>query len=270
MTSRANLPRHVAFIMDGNGRWAKSRSLLRLKGHERGAEALSKITRHAARIGIPEVTFFALSTENYRRRPQEEIEFLMGLLRNYLIGERKELAENNIRLRAIGRTGELPRSVQEELEETMRGSRSNTGMILRLALNYGSRQEIVDAVRKAAGEAVVGRIDPAAICEDSFRRFLYDPEMTDPDLLIRTAGEYRLSNFFLWQASYAELWVTEALWPDFDVPLFEEALRAYGKRERKFGAVEPSALPPIRKDKDPGREAVLQEPAGGRGMSPPN
>jgi undecaprenyl diphosphate synthase len=232
-------PRHIAFIMDGNGRWARSRGFLRLRGHKEGAESLRRITRFAARAGIPEVTFFALSTENYRRRPREEVSYLMGLLIDYLIGEREELAENNIRLVAIGRVEELPAEVQRELDITVRGSAHHTGMVLRLALNYGSRQEIADAALRLAEEVQAGRLQPSEIDEEALRRFLYDPAMPDPDLLVRTAGEFRLSNFFLWQASYTEVWVADVLWPEFDVKHLEAALAAYGRRDRKFGGVEP-------------------------------
>jgi len=237
------LPAHVALIMDGNGRWAKSRGFLRLRGHQEGAEALRRITRSAARTGIAEITFFALSTENFLRRPRAEIKFLMGLLRDYLIQERGELEENNIRLKTIGHVEALPEEVQREMDITVRGAAAHTGMVLRLALNYGSRQEIADGVRRIAEAARAGRLDPAALGEEDLRRFLYDPEMPDPDLLIRTAGELRLSNFFLWQASYAELYVTGVLWPDFDVQHFEEALRAFAVRRRKFGAIEPAPAP---------------------------
>jgi undecaprenyl diphosphate synthase len=240
--SEQPLPRHVAVIMDGNGRWAKARGMLRFHGHQRGAEALRRVTRHAARAGIQELTFFALSTENFRRRPRGEIDFLMKLLRQYLVEERKELAENNIRLKTIGRVEELPEEVRRELETTLTGSANHTGMVLRLALNYGARQEIVDGARRILELARSGHLDLASLDEDGFRRFLYEPQMPDPDLLIRTAGELRLSNFFLWQASYSELWVTEVLWPEFEPSHFEEALRAYRARLRKFGGVE--ELPP--------------------------
>jgi undecaprenyl diphosphate synthase len=238
MTER-HLPGHVALIMDGNGRWARAQGFLRFRGHERGADALRRITRHAARLGIREITFFALSTENYRRRPRPEIDFLMRLLCDYLVGEREELAENNIRLKTIGRVHELPPAVVAEMEKTVEGSSRHTGMVLRLALNYGSRQEIVEAVRRAAQAVRDGLLSPEAIDEGTVARFLYDPEMPDPDLLIRTAGEVRLSNFFLWQASYTELWITDVLWPDFDVPHLEGALQAFQVRRRNFGAVEP-------------------------------
>ena len=261
------LPRHVAFIMDGNGRWARSRGFLRLRGHEMGAESLRRITRYAARIGIPEVTFFALSTENFRRRPRPEVGFLMGLLEDYMIREREELEENNIRLKTLGHLEELPERVQKETAITVQGSAHHTGMVLRLALNYGSRREIMDGVRKAAEAILAGRVDPASLGEDEFRRFLYDPEMSDPDLLIRTAGEMRLSNFFLWQLSYTELWVTDVLWPEFDVPHFEEALRVFTGRPRKFGSLDPAPAGP-RGGTVEGQTFRMAEPVVSGGIPP--
>lgn len=233
-------PRHIAFIMDGNGRWARSRGLRRLRGHEQGAESLRRITRYCRRLGIPEVTFYALSAENYRRRPRLEVGFLMRLLERFLVSEREELTTNDIRLAVIGDVHELPESVQATLRETLRLTAGGGGMVMRLALNYGSRQEIIRAAQAIAREAREGRLDAAsieALDETTFRRHLGDPEMRDPDLVVRTAGEFRLSNFLLWQASYAEWWISPKLWPDFDVPDLEEALRSFAGRERKFGTV---------------------------------
>jgi undecaprenyl diphosphate synthase len=241
---RDRLPAHVAFIMDGNGRWARRRGLLRLMGHEEGAKSLRRITRYCRRQGIREITFYALSAENYQRRPAQEIDYLMRLLQRYLVEERPELEENNIRLKAIGDVEPFPASVRRELDETRRRTAGHDGMILRLALNYGSRQEILDAVRALLAEAVTGRFGPkelASFDEAQLRAHLADPEMIDPDLVVRTAGEYRLSNFLLWQSSYSELWITERLWPDFDVPDLEEALQAFVARERKYGAVSSGA-----------------------------
>ncbi len=242
------LPRHLAIIMDGNGRWARSRGLLRLRGHERGAESLRRVTRYCARSGISDVTFFALSTENYTRRPRREVNFLMKLLKDYLIGERQELADGNIRLKSIGRTDELPGEVQEVLRVTEAETRGHDGMILRLALNYGSRREIADAASKMARAVQEGRLDAGALDEESIRSFLYDPEMADPDLVVRTAGESRLSNFLLWQASYAEIFVTDVLWPEFDVGDVEQAIHFYVTRRRRFGAVEPYTSTPAAAD----------------------
>ncbi|HZN56652.1 MAG TPA: polyprenyl diphosphate synthase [Planctomycetota bacterium] len=234
------LPRHIAFIMDGNGRWASARGLQRLLGHESGAESLRRITRFCRSIGISQITFYALSTENYLRRPRTEVGFLLRLLKNYLVGEREELLENGIRLTHIGRVETFPADVLTALLETERLTRDGRGMVMRLALNYGSRQELAEAVAAIALDAAEGKITPAqarAIGEADIQRYLQDPSMPDPDLVIRTAGEYRLSNFLLWQASYSEIWVTKALWPDFDVEDLEAALRDYSSRERKYGAL---------------------------------
>lgn len=235
------LPRHIAFIMDGNGRWASRRGFRRLRGHRQGAESLRQVTRYCSRIGVEEITFYALSTENYRRRPRAEIAYLMRLLRDFLIKERGELAEGNIRLRAIGRLHELPDKVQEGLRESIRQTSSHTGMILRLSLNYGGRSEIIDAIRRLLRDVQEGRRSPVApesFDESDLRPYFYDPSMPDPDLVVRTAGETRLSNFLLWHASYAEIWITEALWPDFDVSRLNEALRFYARRDRKFGGLD--------------------------------
>jgi len=236
----AGLPRHVAFIMDGNGRWARRRGYRRFRGHEQGAEALRKVTRYCRRIGIPEVTFFALSTENFLRRPALEVHFLLRLLKDYVISERAELVENDIRLKTIGHTEAFPADVRAEIAETERLTREHQGMVLRLALNYGGRQEILDAVRAFARDVLSGGIDveeARALGEEGFRRYLEDAGMADPDLLIRTGGQCRLSNFLLWQSSYSEIWITSDLWPDFDVPRLEEALEDYRSRERKYGAL---------------------------------
>jgi undecaprenyl diphosphate synthase len=234
------LPRHVAFIMDGNGRWARRRGHRRFRGHEQGAEALRRVTRYCRRLGIPEITFFALSTENYLRRPAREVSFLLRLLKSYVISERTELAENDIRLKTIGHIEAFPADLRAEIAETERLTRGHKSMVLRLALNYGGRQEILDAVWAFARDVLSGNVDledARARGEDGFRRYLEDSQMTDPDLLIRTGGQCRLSNFLLWQSSYAEIWITPDLWPDFDVPRLEEALEDYRARERKYGAL---------------------------------
>jgi undecaprenyl diphosphate synthase len=237
------LPRHIAFIMDGNGRWAKERGQERIEGHRAGARTLREITRYCRGQGVQQVTFFALSTENFRARPRLEIRLLMALLRDYLVGERREIAEQNIRLCSIGRTQELPAAVVRELRLSEELSRDNNGMVLRLALNYGSRGEILDAVARIARDIAEGKrpaADFAALTDAEFARYLYDPTMPDPDLLIRTAGELRVSNFLLWQISYAEMWVTQDRWPDFTVQHLEAALRSYQARDRRFGRVEAS------------------------------
>jgi undecaprenyl diphosphate synthase len=240
-----SLPRHIAFIMDGNGRWARARGLARIRGHERGAEALRRVTRFCRSIGVEEVTFFALSTENFRKRPKYEVRVLMRLLRSYLVSERQELLDNGIQLRAIGRTRELPEAVRAALRKTLELTAGQKDMILRLALNYGGRQEVLDALARAVRDGgraeedggPASSADDARLTEEGFRRYLYDPEMSDPDLLVRSAGELRLSNFLLWQCSYSEIWVTRSLWPDFDVLELAKALADFSSRERKYGAL---------------------------------
>lgn len=237
-------PRHIAFIMDGNGRWAARQSLPRIRGHERGADVLREITEHCCAEGLEELTFYALSTENYIGRPIDEVKQLMLLLERYLVSERSTIMEQNIRFRTVGCIHEFPDRVVEEIRTTEQMSCDNSGMILRLALNYGGRREITDAVRAIIQEIDNGR--PAQefldLTEERFRDYFYDPEMTDPDLLVRTAGEYRLSNFLLWYISYAELWVTKTTWPDFDTKQLSEAIASYGSRERKYGTVSPTQL----------------------------
>ena len=232
-------PRHIAYIMDGNGRWAAAQGSPRIRGHERGAEVLREVTRFCCAEGVPEITFYALSTENYRSRPRREVRELMRLLREYLIGERGEIMEQNIRLRSIGRVDDLPGRVVRELRKTEKMSAVNDGMILRLALNYGSRGEILDAVKKIVAEVAAGRSPKEFrdLDERQFANYLYDPEMCDPDLLVRTAGEQRVSNFLLWQISYAEIWITEVPWPEFTVEHVADATAAYESRQRKFGSV---------------------------------
>jgi undecaprenyl diphosphate synthase len=237
---RDKLPRHIAFIMDGNGRWARGRGLPRLRGHETGATSLRRITRYTRALGIREITFFALSSENFTRRPAREVDVLLRLLSSYLTSERNEMLENDIRLKVIGHVEAFPADLRRLIDETCRATEHGRSMILRLALNYGGQQEILDAAMKIAEEVRAGRLSPdglRALGLDGFRRYLHDPEMSDPDLLIRTAGEFRISNFLLWQCAYAEIWVTNDLWPAFDIPRLEEALLDYCSRERKFGAL---------------------------------
>lgn len=233
-------PPHIAFIMDGNGRWAERQGLPRLRGHERGADVLREITEFCTAEGLREVTFYALSTENYRRRPLEEVAQLMELLVRYLETEQATVMRHGIRFRTIGRVDELPPEVLAHVRALETMSADNPGMVLRLALNYGGRREITDAVRKLAVEIGSGQRSARSLeqlTESEFQRYLYDPEMTDPDLLVRTAGEYRLSNFLLWHISYAELWVTETPWPDFDTAQLRQAAASFDLRERKFGQV---------------------------------
>ncbi|OHB73555.1 MAG: di-trans,poly-cis-decaprenylcistransferase [Planctomycetes bacterium RBG_16_41_13] len=236
MKKNGSLPEHIAIIMDGNGRWARQKKLLRIKGHETGAKAVREITRECAKKHMKQLTLYAFSQENWKR-PKREIDLLMKLLKNFLIGEREEIQKNNIRLTAIGRIKELPEFVQRELSISIEESKMNTGMVLCLALNYGGRTEIIDATKKIAEELKKGKLKIDEITEESFKKYLYMPNMPDPDLLIRTGGEMRISNFLLWEISYAELWVTDTYWPDFKKSHLEEALAAYANRERRYGGL---------------------------------
>jgi undecaprenyl diphosphate synthase len=230
------LPRHIAMIMDGNGRWARQRGLERIEGHVRGADTVRRVVEECCRIGIEQLTLYSFSSENWKR-PKPEVDFLMGLLKEYLIGERPEILRQRIRFRVIGRRSELAPDVIGEIEETERLSARNTGLTLALAVNYGSRAEIVDAVRAIAERVQRGELAPAEIDEMTISDSLYTAGMPDPDLLIRTAGEMRVSNYLLWQISYAELWVTPVFWPEFTAEVFHSALRDYAARERRFGGL---------------------------------
>jgi undecaprenyl diphosphate synthase len=229
-------PRHVAIIMDGNGRWAQQRDLPRIEGHRRGVATVRRITEHCARLGIGQLTLYCLSSENWRR-PAAELQFLMHLLQQYMIEERSLLMRERIRLAMIGRRDGLPDATLAELDRTVAMCAANDGMRLCLAINYGSRGEIVDAARRLAAEAAAGRLDPATIDEEAFAARLDTAGMPDPDLLIRTAGEMRISNFLLWQISYAELWGTDVAWPDFSEADFDEAVAAFARRDRRFGGL---------------------------------
>jgi len=230
------VPMHVAVIMDGNGRWAKQRGLPRIEGHRAGATSVRRITEECTRLGIEQLTLYCLSSENWKR-PAQELDFLMQLLQIYLVEERPQIMEHNIRVRWIGRREGLPDEALRELDETVRLSATNTGLCVCLAINYGGRAELVDAVRRTADEVRQGTLDPTAIDEATLSARLYTAGMADPDLLIRTAGEMRVSNFLLWQISYAELWVTEVFWPDFDEAQFRAALQSYANRDRRFGGL---------------------------------
>ena len=230
------LPQHVAIIMDGNGRWARERGLPRVRGHEAGVETVRAITEEAMRLGIGQVTLYTFSAQNWGR-PTVEVGGLMRLLRRYLVDERDELMKHEIRLAAIGRRDRLPRGVRRELEKTEELTAANPRFTLCLALNYGSRNEIVDAIRAIAADAASGTLAPGAIDEATVSSYLYTAGMPDPDLLIRTAGELRVSNFLLWQISYAEFYVTPVCWPEFREEQFHEALRAYARRKRTFGLI---------------------------------
>ena len=230
-------PRHIAIIMDGNGRWAQRQDLPRIEGHRRGVASVRRTTEECARLEIEQLTLYCLSSENWKR-PQTELDFLMHLLEQYMIEERATIMDNNVRVRMIGRRDEIPEQVLREMDKTIDMSARNSGMWLCLAINYGGRAEMVDAVRAIAersrsGRAGAGRqIDEATIAEQSLHG-----RLPDPDLLIRTAGEMRISNFLLWQISYAEIWVTEKCWPEFDEPTLHEAIRAYAARSRRFGGL---------------------------------
>ena len=230
------LPRHVAVIMDGNGRWAQQRGQHRIEGHRRGVVSVRSTVEECCRLGVGQLTLYCLSIENWKR-PKLELDFLMELLHQYLLAERAEIMVQNIRFSTIGRREELPANVLDAIDENIRMSATNTGMRLCLAINYGGRAEVVDAVRHIAREVRAGRMAPDAIEEATLSDAMYTAGMPDPDLLIRTAGEMRVSNFLLWQISYAELWVTEKCWPDFDRTELHAALRGYGERERRFGGL---------------------------------
>jgi len=232
----ARLPRHVAVIMDGNGRWAQERGKERIYGHMEGVNSVRRTIEECCRLGIEQLTLYCFSTENWKR-PAEEINFLMTLLKEYLIKERAEIMKENIRFTVIGRRDGLPDFVQVEMDENIKVSTGNTGMTLCLAINYSGRTEIVDAVRSLARDVRAGAIEPATIDEESINDALYTRGMPEPDLLIRTAGEMRISNFLLWQISYAELWVTEKCWPDFDEATLRQALHDFARRERRFGGL---------------------------------
>jgi len=229
-------PRHVAIIMDGNGRWARNRGLPRIEGHRRGVASVRRTTEQCVRLGVEQLTLYCLSSENWRR-PETELSFLMCLLEQYVIEERGLLMEQRVRLSMIGRREGLPAETLAALDRTAELTASNDGMKLCLAINYGARAEIVEAARRLAREVRAGSLDPESIDEERFSGALDTAGMADPDLLIRTAGEMRVSNFLLWQISYAELWVTDAAWPDFDEGQLDAALASYASRERRFGGL---------------------------------
>ena len=228
------LPRHVAIIMDGNGRWAQQRGLSRVQGHRKGKESVREITEAARELGIEVLTLYAFSTENWER-PEREVGALMRLLRRYLRTELAKMMRHGIRLQAIGNLRRLPKEVLAELRSVEHATRANTGMIVQLAVSYGSREEIVSAARRLARGVRDGEIAPEDIDEEMLSGALMTAGLPDPDLLIRTSGEMRLSNFLLWQVAYTELYVTDTLWPDFRRPHFEAALADYRRRERRFG-----------------------------------
>lgn len=238
-----HLPRHVAIIMDGNGRWAQRRGLSRVEGHKRGKKAVRTLVEVSRDLGLAYLTLYAFSTENWQR-PSREVQALMRLLHMYLRTELARMMRYNIRLQAIGRLDLLPTSVRRALEQVVRATEKNTGLTVILAVSYGAREEIVHAARMIAQEVAQGNLDPGQIDESHLTEYLWTREVPDPDLLIRTGGEMRLSNFLLWQLAYTELYVTETLWPDFGRTEFIRALTEYQSRERRFGRVQASASRP--------------------------
>lgn len=230
------LPRHIAVIMDGNGRWARRQGKPRMFGHRAGAGVVRAIVTECASLKLDALTLYSFSIENWKR-PSEEVECLMDLYVEYLNSERNQLMDNNVRFVQIGRRDPLPPRVLSELDKIVQCTEKNNGLTLVLAINYGSRTEIADAAAAIARDAKAGRLDPDEVTEDVFQQYLYTSALPDPDLLIRTAGEMRVSNYLLWQISYAELYVSDVCWPDFDVDRLHDAIRAYAGRKRKFGGV---------------------------------
>jgi undecaprenyl diphosphate synthase len=235
---KAQLPAHIAIIMDGNGRWAAKSGMPRLAGHRAGINAVREVVEGSAELGISVLTLYAFSVENWKR-PQAEVSALMALLKEFINSELDSIHRNNIRFQTIGRTGELDMTVQKELEKAITRTAANTGMIFNVALNYGGRAEIVDAVNRILKEKASLS---GPLCEADFSRYLYTAGLPDPDLLIRTSGELRISNFLLWQIAYAEIYVTEALWPDFGKKDLYDAIIAFQKRERRYGGLQPQLV----------------------------
>ncbi len=231
-----SIPRHVAIIMDGNGRWARERGLPRTEGHRAGAETVRRVTEACTEIGVEFLTLYAFSSENWKR-PAREVAALMKLLEQFLRQKTPEMIEQNIRLQAIGRLNDLPKSCQDQLHRSIEATSQNSGLTLILALSYGGREEILDGVKSLLESIERGHLDKGMIDTEVFSKHLYTRYYPDPDLLIRTSGELRLSNFLLWQLSYTELWITPTLWPDFGRETFLEAVREYGRRQRRFGGL---------------------------------
>lgn len=236
MIDKNNIPKHIAIIMDGNGRWAKMKGLPRTAGHKQGVERVKEIVNSCADLGVEVVTFFAFSSENWNR-PKKEVGLLMRYLNNFLDSEIKKLDRNNIRFLAIGRGEPVPEYLQKKISEAKEKTKRNTGLTVVLALNYGARQEIVDAVKKFSEAVIRGEADINSLDVEGFGKYLYTAGLPDPDLLIRPSGELRISNFLLWQLSYAELYFPNKFWPDFHRKELEEAIEEYQKRERRFGGI---------------------------------
>jgi len=235
------LPRHIAIIMDGNGRWAQQKGLARLEGHQRGSANVRSIVTEVTRLGVECLTLYSFSTENWKR-PLEEVKGLMNLYEAYLIKERPTIMKYNVRVRHLGIDSELPENVRRELHETVRISQDNTGMTLCLALNYSGRKELINAIRTMVRDGIDGHLKPEDINESLISSYLDTAGLPDPDLLIRTAGEMRISNFLLWQISYAELYVTDIHWPDFDQDILHEAIRNFAQRKRRFGGLSSKSI----------------------------
>ncbi len=242
MSDPASSPqvRHLAIIMDGNGRWAERRALPRVAGHRAGADAVLEAVKGARAFGIEYLTLYAFSTENWKRSASE-VSALMNLLQEFMTVKLPDMMAENVRLNAIGRLEELPLAARMSLKHAMAATRNNTRGVLTLALNYGGRAELTDAAQRIARAVKAGELAPEALTEQVFGRYLYDPELPDPDLLIRTSGELRLSNFLLWELAYTEIYVTDVLWPDFDRREMQKALAAFGRRERRFGGRDSAA-----------------------------
>jgi len=230
------MPRHIAVIMDGNGRWAQRQNLPRIEGHRRGVASVRRITEECARLKLDQLTLYCLSSENWKR-PQLEVNFLMHLLEQYMIEERSTIMENDVRVSVIGRRDGIPPATLAEMDKTIAMTAGNHGLQLCLAINYGARTEIADAVQAIATEVVTGKLRMEEIDEHTVREHLYTRGMQDPDLLIRTAGEMRISNFLLWQISYAEIWVTDKCWPEFEEADLHHAIRDFAERDRRFGGL---------------------------------
>lgn len=234
--TRERAPRHIAVIMDGNGRWAQRRDLPRIEGHRRGVASVRRTVEEAARLKLEQLTLYCLSSENWKR-PQHELDFLMHLLQQYMIEERQTIMEQGVVVETIGRRDGIPQEVQTEIDKTIQMSADNGGMTLCLAINYGARDELVDAVRRVVRDVQAGKLSLDAVDEDAISSRLYTAGMPDPDLLIRTAGEMRISNYLLWQISYAELWITQKCWPDFEESDLHQAIRDFADRDRRFGGL---------------------------------
>lgn len=233
---RERLPRHIAMIMDGNGRWAQRQGLPRVEGHRRGAETVRRVTEACGQLGIDQLTLYCLSRENWKR-PREELDFLMALLKYYLQSERQMLIDNRVRLKTIGRIDQLPGEISHGLQELVEATAEQTGICVCLAINYGGRDEIVRAAQRVARDVQQGRLAVDDLDEIRFAEYLDTHGMCDPDLLVRTAGEWRVSNYLLWQISYSEIWVSPKTWPEFDVDDLHAAIRDYASRERRFGGL---------------------------------